>query len=708
MLVGSWWPSTAGALSLILPAGVFRMLAGSVGRYFPGVSCHGSWGIAFVAVALGTSAAWIRPATYALGPDCHHLILALSAAAAVLVYCFGRAIDAADHFPLAILPITLLLALVFGAGAFLGSPWPLWGVTGAAALTTVIHNFVTARRAALAGGDNDLPLRDPLRARRPRTIGQLRNALLSPIYQPPPEFERLRKTIVQSGMTQSRWIGLLGPSAAGKTAAAHELIRQLQALDTDLQILAGRCAEDSAPYQPFREALAALGVSSRLMTARSQGGNVNSIIDRLADEFIPFWDFFSGSVDDDDDDEERQKERPDLLAAITNGLHSLAQERRVLLFLDDIQWLDEGSAAVLKHLRETFAPGSETRLIIILASRDAAALERFDLKDDVVALSPPSAAEQVVILERSLGIEPASARRLVQALGVIGQEAGGMFWLVRAVQELVNENAFVATARGFALRPNYLQSGQLPVPAAMREKLAQALQASGEFQPVVECAALLGERFRVADVAECLGIDRLKLLEVLRHLDCELQLVRDIPNDEECYAFSSAFMLEIVRERLRVPGEKPNSRGGPSKIAQELHARIAAMFERRTPRTAELAYRIAQHCFAAGPACASRSVEHCVEAARAARRNQAYSLARKFLEMAEQSARLSRTTVDFDSERRAVEADEARSAERDPTRSAPGRKTNGSAYPARVALPVSVEQPDAVRNGVKKSETSAK
>ncbi len=660
-LTSAWWPCVAGALSLILPAGVFRMGVGSAGRYFPAISCHGRWGVAFIAVALGICAAWIRPALYALGPQCIPFVVALGIAAALLVYCFGRAIDLADHFPLSILPVTLSLALVFGGGAFLGSPVILLLVAGAAGLTTALHTIITRRQAAMQNGEETQAGDHQNNGRQPRTIAQLRAALQAPLYQPPPEFEHLRRSIEQVSLTHSTWIGLVGQSAAGKTAAARHLIRELQSSHKELQVLVGHCAEGAPPYQPFREALADVGVSTRLMTTRSRGGDVNNIIERLADEFIPFWDFFSGAAEDD---EEEEVARADLLAAVTNGLSRLAQEQQVVLFLDDIQWLDEGSAAVLKHLRERFAPGNETPLVIVLASRDHEAIARLELEGTVFSLRPPSAAQQIAILERSLGIETPSARRIVSALGVMSQEAGGMFWLMRAVQELANENAFVASNRGFALRAQYSQPCQMPVPIGMREKLSKALQASGEYLPVVECAALLGEKFRIDDLVECLGMDRMKLLQALRHLEDELQLVRDIPADDECYAFSSTFMLEIVREEMGVGKVNTTERAQPSKIAREWNARIAQMLERRTPRTPDTAYRIAQHYFAAGRTYASVSVDRCLEAAHVASKKQAFALARQFVEMAGQASRLAGRPVDVACERQRIDPHEAQVSQR--------------------------------------------
>jgi hypothetical protein len=114
-------------------------------------------------------------------------------------------------------------------------------------------------------------------------------------------------------------------------------------------------------------------------------------------------------------------------------------------------------------------------------------------------------------------------------------------------------------------------------------------------------------------------MDRLKLLQVLRRLEQEFQLVRDIPADQECYAFSSTFMLEIVRNEMGAGSQRAGGNGGPSKIARELHARIAAVLQHRKPRTAQLSFAIAEHYFDAGQSHAAQAVEHCLAAARIAR-----------------------------------------------------------------------------------------
>lgn len=186
----------------------------------------------------------------------------------------------------------------------------------------------------------------------------------------------------------------------------------------------------------------------------------------------------------------------------------------------------------------------------------------------------------------------------------------------------------------------------MPVPAGMRCKLVDSLRAAGEHLLILECAALLGERFRVSDLVECLEIDRLQLLQILRHLEQDLQLVVDMQGDEECFTFSSTFLLEIVRERLRVGDGGSTATGTPTKIARELHARITKVLERRKPRSPRALFRIAQHSYNAGSSQAEAAMKYCLEASSAARQVGDLSLAETYLAMADHSARRARKPLE--------------------------------------------------------------
>lgn len=655
-LGAAWWPCIAGSLSLVLPVGVFRLIAGAAGRYIPGFACHGRWGVVFVPVALGVSAAWLAPACYAIGLPCADVVFMIAVAASLIVYCFGRAVDVADEFPIALTPITVGLSLMFGAASFMASPSLLLAVVGLSVLTTAIQILMIRRTNDVTADSDSSKLAPEISPATPRTIEQLRAALRSPRYHAARVFRRFKSSIAASAHEQTHWIGLVGPAAVGKTAAAQLLIDEIQSQQPNLNVLMGRCSENSPPFQPFKEALAKLGASAGIIATNSSMGEVNTIFERLADEFIPFWDFFSV---DNDDEEGKESSRHDLFEGVQNVLAKLTQRSAVLLFLDDVQWIDEGSAALLRHLYERFPSGAGEPLTVIVASRDPASIENLEAEVSTLTIEPPSVAEQIHFLQSQFGIEQKSAQRLVRALGVMSEESGNIFWLVRAVGQLVAEDGLLPGTDGFKLRSTYLRDKQLPVPEAIRAKLGAALRDSGQYRPVLECAALLGKKFRVDDVADCLGMDRLLLLQILRHLDQELQLVKDVVNDEECYAFSSEFMLEIVREELGV-GSGPSIATRPaSKIARELHARIAAVLERRQPRTPQLVCDIARHFHAAGKAYAVKCADYAIAAAETARRQLAFQAARAYLTLAEEGARFTHRSAEIGELLASIETEEA-------------------------------------------------
>src|SRR5436305_14492676 len=121
---------------MVLPAGVFRLFAGAADRYVSQLSCQGRWGIAFVPVAIGVSAGWLRPACYGIGLECTYIVPLIATAASLIVYCFGRAVDNADEFPVALTPLTVALSLLFGIGAAMSSPPSLSVVVGLGVVTS--------------------------------------------------------------------------------------------------------------------------------------------------------------------------------------------------------------------------------------------------------------------------------------------------------------------------------------------------------------------------------------------------------------------------------------------------------------------------------------------------------------------------------------------------------------------------------------------
>jgi len=626
----AWWPCLAGALTLLIPAIVFRLTAKSMANVVPGLYLDGRWGMTCLAVALGICGFWCRPAFLALGWGAVGVLIPLAIASSIILYLFGRAVDRSDRLPIALAPVAILLALALGLGTFLASPAALWSTALACSAFPLGIVFAGHRRTAAPIATK---LREPVAtpaAARPQTLSELRERAQMPGFQPLEVFDRACATIESAAGGRTVWLALCGSSGSGKTAIAREIIARLRAQGDQVQVLTGSCRSEALPYQPFRELLSDVWGSSTVERFQPQSGKFDTVLQEFVGVFVPVLGMLSSF--------ERSggtgaATPTDLFAAVSGTLRNLAKKKRVVLFIDNLQWLDEGSAALLRHLQGRLPSGGDVPLVLLLSGRDETSLRGLGLDGCIFSVAVPGPEEQVAILSNRLRVEADSARKIVDSLRVITQEPGGLFWLGRAVTELVDAGAMQSTDQGFALRGGFLAAGKLPVPSELRQLLAAKLRESSQHEFVLECAALLGEEFRVGDVAETLGIDRLELLQVLRQLEDKQRILHDMPEGDDLYTFSSPFILEVIRQEFGIDAADGTSEQIP-KIVRELHARLAAALERRDDRSAAVTYAIARHYSCAGARHARKTSACCLRAARLARREFAYQDARRFLDMA--------------------------------------------------------------------------
>ena len=135
-----------------------------------------------------------------------------------------------------------------------------------------------------------------------------------------------------------------GEAGLGKTTLAAEAARA--AFGDGCCVLSGHCEEDLAtPYQLFAEALshfvAHAGERHLRAFADQHGADLARLVPALADRIpgLPA----SKATDPD-------TERYLLFAAVVGLLAALSRAQPVVLVLDDLQWADEGSLLMLRHL----------------------------------------------------------------------------------------------------------------------------------------------------------------------------------------------------------------------------------------------------------------------------------------------------------------------------------------------------------------------
>lgn len=226
------------------------------------------------------------------------------------------------------------------------------------------------------------------------------------------------------------------PSGMGKSALVHRFFERARAAHEDLLVLRGRCFDrEDVPYKaiddlidelsswwlelPQEDADALLPADACLLpTLFPVLGRVPAIADaprtrQLADP---------------------QELRTYAFAALREALQRLTERRRVIFFLDDMQWVDRDTTMLLADLMRAPDP---PRFLLLLATRvdgSRAVLDlarRFDAEHTTIDLGPlePAAAMELALAQLGPGHED-TARRLVR------EAAGNPFFLMEAVRFL--------------------------------------------------------------------------------------------------------------------------------------------------------------------------------------------------------------------------------------------------------------------------------
>ncbi|MCE0538515.1 diguanylate cyclase [Kineosporia rhizophila] len=463
-----------------------------------------------------------------------------------------------------------------------------------------------------------------------------RGEALTPGGAEPPLFGRNSELSILSG----RWnevrngrsgLALVhGGGGTGKTRLVSELLSQVRASGS--LVLQASCVPDSpVPFAPIRDAvlnylqeIARMPVGDRWrrrarIRAASAGWSP-SMLGRIAPglEAIlngsdtlkgkanltsrsglvgPAARGAAGGSDTSAGVEPEPVNESQFAVAIAGFLAALAREAGdLLLFLDDVQWLDAGSRQVVAHLAGQIAEGKGSKVLILAASRDeveyAEGLGSFyhaaglalDVEVPVVELDEEAIGEQI----RSLipGLEAGS--RLVEILA--RRSNGNPFVAGEYLSAVIDAGLLEPSWGSWKLDEDGLDRLELPQDAVGLVLTRLQNLAPGTYELLVT-AAVVGNEFHGDILASVLGLTDEEVLPALSEaVGQRLIDMRD--------GGSYVFLHDRVRQALQ-------AQLGDDELAA-LHLRIAQSLEHAPPSTAtarpEHTYAIAHHYMQCDPA----------------------------------------------------------------------------------------------------------
>ena len=357
-----------------------------------------------------------------------------------------------------------------------------------------------------------------------------------------------------------------GEPGIGKTTLAAQ-VAQRCAHDGAIVVF-GRCDESMGlASQPFVEAMSQIvaGADETLLRRHvTEFGSalallVPSLTRRLPDLAVHM------STDSNID-------RHLLLNSIVGLLSSVASAAPVLLVLDDLQWADDSTLMLLRHLAQA---ATQTPLMVIGTFRATEVDRGHRFADTMATLRRQSYVERVdvdgldeeavvTILERGSGSPMGIHGRALASL-LSRDSDGNPFFLGELVRHIVDTGlATVDQDRGWTINGDI---DKIDLPGSVREVVGQRVDRLGEtMRTVLTAAAVVGRHFQLELLERLVDLDTDTLIDLLDRAVLAA-LVVESPDRPGQYDFTHALSQHALYQELSVTRRA------------RMHQRVAAAIE---------------------------------------------------------------------------------------------------------------------------------
>jgi len=226
---------------------------------------------------------------------------------------------------------------------------------------------------------------------------------------------------------------------------------------------------------------------------------------------------------------------------------AVVNTRPILLFLDDVQWLDEASSALVKCLLESFPWAAHAVAIILVANNKSCLADSGirPLPDTASSFAYPSVPQQAQIIERGVGLKAAVADEILARTGSARETDGGLLWPLQVVAKLARAGALVRTEEGFAWA-NGAWPADFAIPAHMQAAIQEQWNSAAQYHAVLACAACgcEGREFSCQRACQMRWAERvLTCSSSWTRLNEQQALIHDVRDRDDVYAFHSSFLL---------------------------------------------------------------------------------------------------------------------------------------------------------------------
>lgn len=328
----------------------------------------------------------------------------------------------------------------------------------------------------------------------------------TPLFGRDREFEILRAALEQACAGERQSVFLSGELGSGKTALLRCFVDGARSREGVL-VAHGHCVERGAASESFAPVLQALGALCRVAG--------RSITERIAQHAPSSMTQLPGLLDDGELERLHRHadvERPArMLRELVNAIEQLATERTLVLAIEDLQWSDASTVALVSLLARRAQPA---RLMVIGSWRRMDVAAPQSVRTTVEELKAHGHARELPLApldERAVG-QCIAARfpgdRFPPELHRVVTEctAGHPLFVSRLLDELLAHEAIVQVDGGWVLVASHDEIVRHCTAGAQQIIDTQIERLSPVEQQVLEAGSLAGVEFVTTAVAAALDV----------------------------------------------------------------------------------------------------------------------------------------------------------------------------------------------------------
>jgi adenylate cyclase len=343
---------------------------------------------------------------------------------------------------------------------------------------------------------------------------------------------------------EGRVIGIVGEPGVGKSRLCHELTERARALGVPVHTAHCVAHGKMIPFLPvlelMRDFFEITGQDSDEAARRKIAGTL-LLLDQALTDALPLVFDFLGVADPADPPLRMEPEaRQQRLFALVKQIGQARSRREPsLLLLEDLHWIDAGSAPFVETLVDAVA-GTRTLLLVTFRPEyHAGGMQKsYYLQLPLLPLGPEASGE---LLRELLGSDPSVAGL---ADRIRERTAGNPFFAEEIVQALVDAGSLDGSKGAYRLRTPV---ETLVLPASVQVVLAARIDRLPEREKqVLQTAAVIGKEFGEPVLRRVEGLQEAELAAALRAL-AQTELVYETALYPEAeYAFKHPLTQEVA------------------------------------------------------------------------------------------------------------------------------------------------------------------